>query len=163
MRVAVAFIVAVITALVPAVVLPAPAAAVRADSNGQPCFTVDAAAEQRDGMAQFLSVTVTDVARAGAAWEMALPSGRSFALTHTICIPYAGRVTALPQTPAAALAPGRVYRVTLAVRNWDRPKAPRAYTAHFCLVGPGRAVRQVEERAGCPGGPEKPEGEEAIR
>jgi hypothetical protein len=162
MRLAVVFIVAVITVLAPAVAMPAPAA-VRADSNGQPCFTVDAAAEQRDGTAQFRSVTVTDVALAGAAWEMALPSGRSFALTHSICIPYAGRVTALPQTPAAALAPGRVYRVTLAVRNWDRPKAPRAYTAHFCLVGPRRAVHQVEERAGCPGGPEKSEGEGAIR
>jgi hypothetical protein len=148
--------------LVPAVAMPAPAT-VRADSNGQPCFTVDAAAEQRDGTAQFRSVTVTDVGSAGAAWEMSLPGGRSFALTHTICIPYAGRVTALPQTPAAVLAPGRIYRVTLAVRNWDRPKAPRAYTAHFCLVGPGRAVRQVEERAGCPGGPEKSEGGEAIR
>ena len=148
--------------LVPAVAMPAPAT-VRADSNGQPCFTVDAAAEQRDGTAQFRSVTVTDVGSAGAAWEMSLPGGRSFALTHTICIPYAGRVTALPQTPAAVLAPGRVYRVTLAVRNWDRPKAPRAYIAHFCLVGPGRAVHQVEERAGCPGGPEKSEGGEAIR
>jgi hypothetical protein len=162
MRLAVAFIVAVITVLAPAVAMPAPAA-VRADSNGQPCFTVDAAAEQRDGTAQFRSVTVTDVGSAGAAWEMALPSGRSFALTHTICIPYAGRVTALPQTPAAVLAPGRVYRVTLAVRNWDRPKAPRAYTAHFCLAGAGRAVRQLGEGAGCPDGPEKPEGEEAIR
>jgi len=143
-----------IMVLAPAVAMPAPAA-VRPDSNGQPCFTVDAAAEQRDGTAQFRSVTVTDVGSASPAWEMALPSGRSFALTHTICIPYAGRVTALPQTQAATLAPGRVYRVTLAVRNWDRPRSPRAYTAHFCLAGPGRAVRQVEEHAGCPGGPEK--------
>ena len=151
-----------IGALVPVVALPAPAN-VRADSNGKPCFTVDAAAEQQDGTTQFRSVTVVDVADASLAWQMALPSGRSFALTHTICIPYAGRVTALPQTPAAALVPGRVYRVTLAVRNWDRPKAPRAYTAHFCLVGEARAVRQLDEGAGCPAGPDNSEGESAIR
>lgn len=162
MRLAAVSIVAVITVLVPAAALPAPAA-VRADSNGKPCFTVDAAAEQRDGTAQFRAVTVTDVARAVAAWEMALPGGRSFALTHTICIPYAGRVTALPQTPAATLVAGRVYRVTLAVHNQGRALAPRAYTAHFCLAGPGRAIRQLAERAGCPAGPENPEGEGTIR
>ncbi len=148
--------------LVPAVAVPAPAT-VRADSNGRPCFTVDAAAERLDGTAQFRALTVTDMAGANPAWHMALPSGRSFALTHTICIPYAGRVTALPQTPAAVLVPGRVYRVMLAVRNWERPRAPRAYIAHFCLIGPGQAVRQLDARAGCPAGLDNSEGRGAIR
>jgi hypothetical protein len=132
MRLAVVFIVAVITVLVPAVAMPAPAA-VRADSNGQPCFTVDAAAEQRDGTAQFRSVTVTDVALAGAAWEMALPSGRSFALTHSICIPYAGRVTALPQTPAQGAA--RLYSALL-------PGGGGAGST------PGRGARRLPRRPG---------------
>jgi hypothetical protein len=137
---------------VPVVAVPAPAV-VRADSNGRPCFTVDAAAEARDGTAQFRSVTVSDAAAGTVVWQMALPSGRSFALTRSICVPYAGRVNALPQTPAATLVTGRVYQVTLAVRNWDRPRAPRAYTAHFCLVGKAEAVHQLEEAANCPAAP----------
>lgn len=138
--------------VVPLAAISAPAT-VRADSNGRPCFTVDAVAEDRDGTAQFRSITVTDVAAGTVAWQMALPSGRSFPLVHTICIPYAGRVNALPQTPAATLVAERIYRVELAVRNWDRPKAPRAYTAHFCLVGKEEAVRQLDEGASCPADP----------
>lgn len=145
-------VVVLLALLVPVVAFSAPAT-VRADSNGRPCFTVDAAAEERDGTAQFRSITVADVASGTVAWQMALPSGRSFALTHGICIPYAGRVNALPQTPAAALVTGRVYRVELAVRNWDRPKAPRAYMAHFCLVGKAQSVHQLDEEANCPADP----------
>jgi hypothetical protein len=138
--------------LVPVVAVSAPAT-VRADSNGRPCFTVDAAAEGRDGTAQFRSITVTDVVAGTVAWQMALPSGRSFALAYGICIPHAGRVNALPQTPAATLVAGRIYQVVLAVRNWDRPRAPRAYTARFCLVGKTEAVRQLDEGASCPANP----------
>lgn len=138
--------------LVPESVFSAPAS-VRVDSNGRPCFTVDAAAEQKDGTAQFRSITVTEAASGAVAWQMALPSGRSFALTHAVCIPYAGRVNALPQTPAVILVEGRVYRATLAVRNWERPRAPRAYTAQFCIAGKTQAVYQLDAQAGCPAGP----------
>jgi hypothetical protein len=146
------FAVFLLAVLVPMVAVPAPAT-VRADSNGRPCFTVDAVAEERDGTAQFRSVTVTDVAVGTVVWRMALPSGRSFALTRSICIPYAGRVNALPQTPAATLVTGRIYQVVLAVRNWERPKAPRVYIAHFCLVGKTEAVRQLDDGESCPADP----------
>lgn len=128
------------------------AAHVRAGKNGEPCFTVDAASEQQDGTAQFRGLTVVDTVTHAIMWQMALPSGRSFPLTYTVCIPYAGRVAALPQTPAAALADGRMYQVTLAVRNWNRPAAPRAYSATFCLAGPARAVTVVRDGQICPSG-----------
>lgn len=125
---------------------------VRAGKNGEPCFTVDAASEQQDGTAQFRGLTVVDTVTHAIMWQMALPSGRSFPLTYTVCIPYAGRVAALPQTPAAALADGHMYQVTLVVRNWNRPAAPHAYSATFCLVGPARAVTVVRDRQICPSG-----------
>ena len=128
------------------------AAHVRAGVNGEPCFTVDAASERQDGTAQFRGLTVADTITHATMWQMTLPSGRTFAMTHTICIPYAGRVAALPQTPADELLAGRAYQVTLAVRNWDHPAAPRAYTATFCLVGPARAVTVVRDRQICPSG-----------
>ena len=128
------------------------AAHVRAGVNGEPCFTVDAASERQDGTAQFRGLTVVDTITHAAMWQMALPSGRTFALTHTICIPYAGRVAALPQTPADELLVGRAYQVTLAVRNWDHPAAPRAYTATFCLVGAARVVTVVRDGQICPSG-----------
>jgi len=128
------------------------AAHVRAGVNGDPCFTVDAASERQDGTAQFRGLTVVDTITHAAMWQMALPSGRTFALTHTICIPYAGRVAALPQTPADELLVGRAYQVTLAVRNWDHPAAPRAYTATFCLVGAARVVTVVRDGQICPSG-----------
>jgi hypothetical protein len=126
------------------------AAHVRAGANGGPCFTVGTASEQQDGTAQFRGLTVVDTVTHAIMWQMALPSGRSFPLTYTVCIPYAGRVAALPQTPAAALADGRMYQVTLAVRNWNRPAAPRAYSATFCLAGPARAVTVVRDGQICP-------------
>jgi hypothetical protein len=128
------------------------AAHVRAGANGGPCFTVGTASEQQDGTAQFRGLTVVDTVTHAIMWQMALPSGRSFPLTYTVCIPYAGRVAALPQTPAAALADGRMYQVTLAVRNWNRPAAPRAYSATFCLAGPARAVTVVRDGQICPSG-----------
>jgi hypothetical protein len=128
-------------------------AVVRAGSNGEPCFSVDAQAERADGVAQFRAVTVVEPASGRLMWQMALPGGRSFALTHAICIPYAGRVPALPQTPAVALVAGHVYRVELAVRNGANPKAPKAYTANFCLAGKAPVLRQLDGGASCPSVP----------
>ena len=138
--------------LLPALAVPERGAGafVRAGANGDPCFTVDAATERIDGTAQFRSLRVTDTASRAIMWQMALPTGRSFALTHTICIPYAGRVAALPQTPAAKLVAGRVYRVALAVRNRD--EAPMTYTADFCLAGETRAVHALPAGEVCPVG-----------
>ena len=140
--------------LLPALAVPGRGAraTVRAGANGDPCFTVDAATERSDGTAQFRAVSVVDAATRATMWQMALPSGRSFALTHTICIPYAGRVAALPQTPAAALVAGRVYRVALEVRNWANVAAPRAYAADFCLAGRAQVVHLVPTGEDCPAG-----------
>jgi len=128
-------------------------ATVRAGSNGEPCFSVDAQAERADGVAQFRAVTVVEPATGRLMWQMALPGDRSFALTHAICIPYAGRVPALPQTPAVALVAGRVYRVELAVHNAGNPKAPTAYTVDFCLAGKASVPRQLGGGASCPSVP----------
>lgn len=127
-------------------------AQVRAGSNGGPCFTVEREAEQRDGTAEFRAVTVKDALSHSVLWKMALPIGRTFALTHSTCIPYAGRVPALPQTPAVPLAERRVYQVQLDVYNND-PRAPRAYAARFCVTGPAQAVRQLAPGEGCTAGP----------
>jgi hypothetical protein len=138
--------------LMPALAVPERGALayVRAGANGVPCFTVDAATERLDGTAQFRALSVIDTATRATMWQMALPVGRSFALTHAICIPYAGRVAALPQTPAAALVAGRVYRIALAVRNWEQ--ASRTYTADFCVVGKVQAVASLSAGENCPVG-----------
>jgi hypothetical protein len=51
-----------------------------------------------------------------------------------MCIPYAGRVPVLPQTPAAPLAPGTVYEVAINARSSRLSAAPRDYRARFCLI-----------------------------
>lgn len=79
-----------------------------------------------------------------------MPKARTFAVTFRMCIPYAGRLPVLPQTPAAALLPGRPYEVTLAVCAPQQAGAPRSYRARFCLAGQGQdgpRVRNIDARS----------------
>lgn len=140
--------------LLPALAVPGRGAqaTVRVGADGNPCFTVDAATERSDGTGQFRALRVVDAVTRVTMWQMALPSGRSFALTHTICIPYAGRVAALPQTPAAALVAGRVYRVALVVHHWANVAAPLTYAADFCVAGRPQAVHLLPDGGNCPTG-----------
>jgi hypothetical protein len=64
---------------------------------------------------------------------MAMPAERTFPVTFSMCIPYGGRVQALPQTPAAKLEPGRVYRVRIEARG-SHGAVANAYEARFCLA-----------------------------
>jgi len=125
-----------------------PRAHVRTGANGVPCFTVDAAADS-DSTAQFRAVTVIDAMTRATMWQMALPGGRSFALVPTVCVPYAGRVAALPQTPAAALVAGRTYRVALEMHNGD---VRQTVTADFCVVGQAHTVHALPTGENCPPG-----------
>ncbi|MCC2962881.1 hypothetical protein LK540_20825 [Massilia sp. IC2-278] len=110
---------------------------VRAGANGVPCFTISRREEQRGGAPDFQAVTVSD-SSGKPMWKMAMPRERTFPVTHSMCIPYAGRVQALPQTPAAALEPGKAYQVLIDARKAKNAGSPLRYLAWFCLA-PGSA------------------------
>jgi hypothetical protein len=137
-----------------ALALPAQAARrageaeVRAGANGAPCFTIAAHEEARGAAPEFQSVTVS-VPGGAVMWHMAMLGTRSFPLASAMCIPYAGRVHALPQTPAAALEAGRVYQVQLDVRARSAA-LPLRYLARFCVARTrdGMAVHQLAQGDG---------------
>jgi hypothetical protein len=109
-------------------------AEVRESPGGEPCFTISEREERRYGAPNFDVVIVTDAqARKGVLWRMAMPPERTFPVSATMCVPYGGRVQALPHTPAASLAPGRVYRVRIEARG-AKGKVAGAYEARFCLA-----------------------------
>jgi hypothetical protein len=110
-------------------------AEVREASNGTPCFTIPEREERRGGAPNFQAVTVYDPAAKPKAkmWAMAMPAERTFPVTSSMCIPYAGRLRALPQTAAVPLQSGKVYEVFIDAHG-DAPNAPRGYAARFCLL-----------------------------
>ena len=113
-------------------------AQVRSGKNEQPCFTIAEQEERRGDNPDFQAVTVTAGERV--LWRMAMPHERTFPLASSMCIPYGGRVQALPQTPAAPLERGIVYSVQLHTRPG------KSYAARFCLERrrDGKpAVRQI--------------------
>lgn len=133
-------------------VLPAQAARrvgeaeVRAGANGVPCFTISQREEQRGGTPDFDAVTVTDSQGAAAMWRMTMPRGRTFPVASSMCIPYAGRVPALPQTAASPLESGKVYTVQIDARPGKNAAMPLRYQARFCLVrraAGGSAVHHI--------------------
>lgn len=109
-------------------------AEVREGANGEPCFTISAREERRGGAPNFDAITVTDPqARKPLVWRMAMPRERTFPLAFSMCIPYAGRVQALPRTPAGKLEPGKVYQVRIEPRG-ARGRLASVYEARFCLA-----------------------------
>jgi hypothetical protein len=109
-------------------------AEVREGANGEPCFTISAREERRGGAPDFDAIVVLDTqAKKPMIWRMAMPPERTFPVTFSMCIPYAGRVQALPHTPAAPLEPGRVYLVRIEPRG-ARGSLASVYEARFCLA-----------------------------
>jgi hypothetical protein len=110
-------------------------AEVREGANSAPCFTISEREERRGGIPNFDAVTVSEPAgKGGVLWKMAMPASRTFPVSFSMCIPYAGRVQALPQTPAARLEPGRVYQVRIDARRTRGVNTPPVYEARFCLA-----------------------------
>ncbi len=109
---------------------------------GVPCFSISEAEELRTGAPNFHSITVGEAGAKSSAWTMAMPRERTFPVSFRMCVPYAGRLPVLPQTPAASLQPGRLYEVTIETRAPFAPNAPRSYRARFCMQksAPGGAV-----------------------
>lgn len=108
---------------------------VRAAQSGAACFTISKAEEERHGAPQFDTISVTDPASPKVPlWSMAMPRERTFAVSHHMCVPYAGRVPALPRTSAAPLVPGRVYEAAITARA-PAAGAPRVYRIRFCVRG----------------------------
>ena len=118
---------------------------VRSGNGGAPCFTVSEAEEKRGGAPDFQSITVSDPTGGVKAimWNMAMPGQRTFPVSFRMCVPYAGRLPVLPQTPAAMLQPGRVYEVAIEARRPVGAGAPRSYRARFCVAREGAGVRDV--------------------
>jgi len=108
-------------------------AQVREGANGVPCFTISEREEKRGGAPDFQSVTVSE-AGGKVLWRMAMPRERTFPVMYSMCIPYGGRVQALPQTPAASLEPGKTYLVQIDARPGRKAAMPLRYQARFCLV-----------------------------
>lgn len=124
-------------------------AQVRMGKDDLPCFTIAEREEGRGGNPDFQAVTVMEGARV--LWRMAMPRERTFALAFSMCVPYGGRVPALPQTAAAPLANGAVYTVQLDTRPGRNAGAPLRYTARFCLTrraNGATAVQHIEANTG---------------
>ncbi|MBD8528898.1 MULTISPECIES: hypothetical protein [unclassified Massilia] len=122
-------------------------AEVRIGKNNLPCFTITDREEKRSGNPDFQSVTVAAGQRT--MWRMAMPRERTFPLAFSMCIPYGGRVQALPQTPAAELAGGIVYTVRIDTRPGKSAAAPLRYDARFCLArGSSGGTAVVQAGAG---------------
>jgi hypothetical protein len=110
-------------------------AQVRAGANGEPCFTIAEREERDNGAPNFDAVTVTEAGgKRALMWRMAMPPARTFPVAFSMCIPYAGRVQALPQTAAAELEPGKVYYVRIDTRKSKGGNPGAAYDARFCLA-----------------------------
>jgi hypothetical protein len=117
-------------------------AEVREGPRGGPCFTISAR-EARLGTPDFQTIAVWDGMHP--VWKMAMPKDRTFPLTYGMCVPYGGRVAALPRTASAPLSPGRVYSLRIDARP-GRGRAASVYEARFCIARrpDGEAVvRQV--------------------
>jgi len=108
-------------------------AQVREGANGVPCFTISEREEKRGGAPDFQAVTVSE-SGGKVLWRMAMPRERTFPVMYSMCIPYGGRVQALPQTPAAALEPGKFYLVQIDARPGRKASMPLRYQTRFCLV-----------------------------
>lgn len=109
-------------------------AQVRTNANGLPCFTISEREEQRSGTPDFQAITVSAGERI--LWHMAMPPERTFPVSFSMCIPYGGRVPALPQTPSATLDEGKVYAVQLDTRPGKHPVTPLRFQTQFCFRGP---------------------------
>ena len=125
---------------------------VRQGNAGVPCFTITEAEERRAGAPDFQSISVFDAATGAKTpmWSMAMSKVRTFPVSVRMCIPYAGRLPVLPQTPAAALMAGRPYEVTIEARAPQAAGAPRSYRGRFCLVGQEQGpprVRNLDPKA----------------
>jgi hypothetical protein len=107
---------------------------VKEGKGGMPCFTIPEAEEARSGTPDFHSIMVNELGGRAAVWRMEMPAQRTFPVTVRMCIPYAGRVPVLPQTPAAPLVPGTIYEVAINARSARPQAAPRDYRARFCLI-----------------------------
>ena len=70
-------------------------------------------------------------------WSMTMPAGRTFPLMFSMCVPYGGRVAALPQRSAELLEAGKLYEVAIAVRTdgaAGNSAQPQSLVARFCLL-----------------------------
>jgi hypothetical protein len=106
-------------------------AEVREGPRGGPCFTISPR-EERLGTPEFQGVSVLEGRRL--MWTMHMPPGRSFPLSFAMCVPYGGRVAALPRSESAALEAGRVYSLHIDTRAIKGRAAPPSYEARFCLA-----------------------------
>ena len=122
---------------------------VRDGHGGMPCFTVSEQEERRSGTPDFRAIVVTD--GASVMWKMGMPKSRSFSMSYHMCIPYAGRLPVLPQTPAASLHAGKAYDVTVTVDAPRNATAPRLYRGRFCVNGKEGAWKTISDSNLCAG------------
>jgi len=117
-------------------------AEVREGPRGGPCFTISPR-EARLGTPDFQAVSVSDGRRL--LWTMRMPPGRSFPLRFSMCVPYGGRVAALPRSQSAALEAGRVYTLHIDARAPKSHAAAPSYEARFCLARQRDGSLQVHQ------------------
>lgn len=117
-------------------------AEVREGPRGGPCFTISPR-EARLGTPEFQAVSVSDGRRQ--LWALRMPPGRSFPLSFSMCVPYGGRVAALPRSQSVALEAGRVYNLHIEVRTARGRPTPPSYEARFCLARQRNGNLQVHQ------------------
>lgn len=133
-------------------------AEVREGAAGIACFTIAEREERRSGAPNFEAISVTDVSSTPRAvvWSMAMPAGRTFPLTYSMCVPYGGRVPALPQRSAEVLEAGKLYEVAIAVRVDAVPAPPRSLVARFCLLRQADGGNRIGQAGACAAPPARP-------
>jgi hypothetical protein len=120
---------------------------VREGNSTVPCFTVSEQEEKRWGTPNFRAIVVSD--GPDVMWKMSLPTSRTFSVSYHMCIPYAGRLPVLPQTPAAPLRPGRMYDVIIRADAQKTTSAPRLYKGKFCVAGQEGQWQLIEDSKQC--------------
>ena len=121
---------------------------VREGNGGMPCFTVPEREELRYGAPDFRAIEVSDGA-AALMWKMHIPKERTFSVSYHMCIPYAGRLAVLPQTPALPLRANRLYEVVISADPPREGAAVRLYRGRFCVSGTDGAWKVNSDSTRC--------------
>lgn len=121
---------------------------VREGNGGMPCFTVPEREELRFGAPDFRAIVVSDGA-AALMWKMHIPKDRTFSVSYHMCIPYAGRLAVLPQTPAVPLRANRLYDVVISADPPHEGAAARLYRGRFCVSGTDGAWKVNSDSTQC--------------
>lgn len=117
------------------------------DRDGAPCFSISSKELKRDPKQRFQALDVTDasVSPVVTVWELHTESLDGLPVEAGVCITYGVTPPGTVSTAPQELIPGRVYTVSMNVRQSDRSDPTFGYSAKFCVASEGadRRITQV--------------------